>query len=109
MADETITLRAPTMALPRSGPGRGENDPRNASVAIEGIACDLAGVIRAATEVVQDHVRDCQASVILAEAKVRKRAAETHGGMAQAWRFFANPAVLDLAAALRRLDAEPPS
>jgi len=86
-----------------SGPGLGSDDPRNASVAIQGLGRDVAGVVTAAIEVVEDHVRDCQASVILAEAKVRKRAAETHGGMAQAWRFFASPAVLDLAKALREL------
>ena len=68
------------------------------------LAKDMARVVMAGVEVVQDHVKSCQASLLLAEKHVRQRAVEKHGGIGEAWRYFASPAILDLAKALRRLE-----
>jgi hypothetical protein len=82
-------------------------DRTNFSELAGDFAREWGAVIRAAQEVVQDHVRDCQAAALMAEAKVRKRAAETHGGIGEAWRYFASPAILDLARALLALQGGP--
>lgn len=88
--------------------GLGADDPRNASVAIEALHRELAALIGAATAVVADHAASCQASFLRAEVKVQRRAQEQYGGLGNAWRYFANPDVMDLARALRKLQGEAP-